>query len=382
MKERLIEILDIAIRYRVSDIHFEMKKTDERQMLRIEMRVKGIMEQLKPKKGDEKLFHYLAYRANLDVSAHGRPQSGAFTEKVNGTSLSLRYHIMPSAVNVSGVLRILDLSTKMTIESLSQDPRVHAWMHHVMSLHDGLVVLSGATGSGKTTSLYTMLESVSGKKIVTLEDPIEIFHEGFMQVQVNEDRNLSYAQGIREFMRQDPDIIMIGEIRDGETAKIAVQASITGHLVVSTLHTNSTAGAIVRLMDMGVENYLLADSVFGVIAQRLVRTLGPECKKERPVSEQDRKDLGVGPFEEVHLYEPCGCEKCGRTGYTGRVGVYEILRVTPRIRELIHNQASADELRRVAIDEGMLTLHHNARQHVLNGVTTLNEMLRITYEND
>lgn len=270
MKERLIEILDIAIRYRVSDIHFEMKKTGERQMLRIEMRVKGIMEQLKPKNGDEKLFHYLAYRANLDVSAHGRPQSGAFTEKVNGTSLSLRYHIMPSAVNVSGVLRILDLSTKMTIESLSQDPRVHAWMHHVMSLHDGLVVLSGATGSGKTTSLYTMLESVSGKKIVTLEDPIEIFHEGFMQVQVNEDRNLSYAQGIREFMRQDPDIIMIGEIRDEQAASMAVRSALTGHLVVTSIHAPDTKTALYRLMDLGVKEYHLKDVVRGISCQKLI----------------------------------------------------------------------------------------------------------------
>ena len=214
MKERLLEILDVAIRYKVSDIHFEMKKTETTQLLTIEMRVAGILEQLRPKKGDEKLFHYLAYRANLDVSAQGKPQSGAFVEKVRGTPISLRYHIMPSAMNVSGVLRILDLSTKLTIEDLSEDVRVHQWMHRVMSLHDGMIVLSGATGSGKTTSLYTMLESVKGKKIVTLEDPIEVFHEGFMQVQVNEDRHLSYAEGIREFMRQDPDIIMIGEIRD------------------------------------------------------------------------------------------------------------------------------------------------------------------------
>lgn len=270
MKERLIEILEVAIHYRVSDIHFERKNVDEKQTLRIEMRVSGVMEQLKPKPGDEKLFHYLAYRANLDVSAHGRPQSGAFRETVNGNAVSLRYHIMPSAVNVSGVLRILDLSVKMTIESLSHDTRVHTWMKQVMSLHDGLVVLSGATGSGKTTSLYTMLESVSGKKIVTLEDPIEIYHEGFMQVQVNADRHLSYAEGIREFMRQDPDIIMIGEIRDEEAAAMAVRSALTGHLVVTSIHAPDTKTALYRLMDLGVKEYHLKDVVRGISCQKLI----------------------------------------------------------------------------------------------------------------
>ena len=270
MKERLLEILDVAIRYKVSDIHFEMKKTETTQLLTIEMRVAGIMEQLRPKKGDEKLFHYLAYRANLDVSAQGKPQSGAFVEKVRGTPISLRYHIMPSAMNVSGVLRILDLSTKLTIEDLSEDVRVHQWMHRVMSLHDGMIVLSGATGSGKTTSLYTMLESVKGKKIVTLEDPIEVFHEDFMQVQVNEDRHLSHAEVIREFMRQDPDIIMIGEIRDEEAATMAVRSALTGHLVVTSIHAPDCKTALYRLMDLGVKEYHLKDVIKGISCQKLV----------------------------------------------------------------------------------------------------------------
>ena len=270
MKERLIEILSIAVRYRISDIHFEMKKTEGKHIMKIEMRVNGVMEQLHPKTGDEKLFHYLAYRANLDVSAASRPQSGAFEEKINGRTLSLRYHIMPSAVNTSGVLRILDHSSRMTVASLSEDPRVHQWMKHVMNLHDGLVVLSGATGSGKTTSLYTMLESVSGRKIVTLEDPIEVFHEGFMQVQVNEDRHLSYAQGIREFMRQDPDIIMIGEIRDEEAAAMAVRSALTGHLVLTSIHAQDARTALYRLMDLGVKEYHLKDVVRGISCQKLV----------------------------------------------------------------------------------------------------------------
>ena len=372
-----------AARQKASDIHIEALE----RAVRVRFRIDGVL--YERFRYDIEMLPAIIARikiiGGMDISEKRKPQDGRITLNVDHNEFDIRVSILPTVYGEKCVMRLAQKNAlardKSELGLTGSDVQT---FDELLKNPNGILLVTGPTGSGKTTTLYTVLHELNTEdvNIITVEDPVEANINGINQVQVNPKADLTFANALRSILRQDPDIIMIGEIRDGETAKIAVQASITGHLVVSTLHTNSTAGAIVRLMDMGVENYLLADSVFGVIAQRLVRTLCPECKKERPVSEQDRKDLGVGPFEEVHLYEPCGCDKCGRTGYTGRVGVYEILRVTPRIRELIHNQASADELRRVAIDEGMLTLHHNARQHVLNGVTTLNEMLRITYEND
>ena len=216
--------------------------------------------------------------------------------------------------------------------------------------------------------------------IVTVEDPVEANIPGINQVQVNPKADLTFASALRAILRQDPDIIMIGEIRDGETASTAIQASITGHLVVSTLHTNSTANTITRLLDMGTESYLIADAVTGVIAQRLVRRLCPFCKEEYYASEEEKEELGLPVDEPYTLYKPCGCPKCGETGYYDRIGVYEIMEMSPKMRRLIARQASTSEIQNLALEEGMQTLRMSAGRLVREGVTAYTEMLRIAME--
>ncbi|MGM9941110.1 MAG: ATPase, T2SS/T4P/T4SS family [Bulleidia sp.] len=270
MKDRLIEILRAARQYHVSDIHFDMKIVSHREIMEIHMRVNDRIEQLIPREGDERLLRYLAYRADLDVSDAGSPQSGSFSESVDDAVLSLRYSIMSSRFNRSGVLRILDHNDDLTIDDLSQEERVRHWMRQCMSLHEGLIVLSGPTGSGKTTSLYTMLGSVQGKQIFTLEDPIEVLHKSYVQIQINPEANLTYAKGIAQLMRHDPDIIMIGEIRDEEAAVMAVRSALTGHLVITSIHAQDCRTAIDRLLDLGVKKYQLQDVLKGLSSQRLV----------------------------------------------------------------------------------------------------------------
>lgn len=372
-----------AARQHASDIHIEALE----RAVRVRFRIDGVL--YEKFRYDIEMLPAIIARikiiGGMDISEKRKPQDGRITMTVDHNEFDIRVSMLPTVYGEKCVMRLAQKNALNRDKSeLGLTGKDVETFDELLKNPNGILLVTGPTGSGKTTTLYTVLHELNTEdvNIITVEDPVEANLNGINQVQVNVKADLTFANALRSILRQDPDIIMIGEIRDGETAKIAVQASITGHLVVSTLHTNSTAGAIVRLMDMGVENYLLADSIFGVIAQRLVRSLCPECRKERKVTEQDYKDLGVNPWEEIHLYEPCGCEKCGRTGYIGRTGVYEILRVTPRIKELIHNQASADEIRRVAVDEGMMTLHHNAKKLVLDGVTTLNEMLRITYENE
>ena len=245
----------------------------------------------------------------------------------------------------------------------------------------GLILVTGPTGSGKSTTLYTALSSLNSEEvnIITVEDPVEANIDGINQVQVNNKADMTFANALRSILRQDPDIIMIGEIRDSETAEIAVRASITGHLVVSTLHTNSTANSISRLADMGVEPYLIADSLVGIIAQRLVRRLC-ECKKPRLATAEEKEELAVDPSEDIVLYEPCGCKMCDNTGYKGRIGIYEIMTITPKIKSMIARGKSADEIKEQAIEEGMSTLKASAAKYVLDGTTSMSEMVKVTYE--
>lgn len=216
--------------------------------------------------------------------------------------------------------------------------------------------------------------------IITVEDPVEANLDGINQVQVNTKADLTFASALRSILRQDPDIIMIGEIRDTETASIAVQASITGHLVVSTLHTNSAASSITRLEDMGIESYLIADSVIGVIAQRLVRRLCPLCKKPRPATEEEKEFMGVDVGEDVTIYDPCGCPKCENTGYKGRIGVYEIMKMSPALKKIISRRDGADVLKEKAIEEGMRTLRMSGSGYVLDGTTSFAEVVRISFD--
>lgn len=248
----------------------------------------------------------------------------------------------------------------------------------------GIILVTGPTGSGKSTTLYTALSELASDEvnIITVEDPVEANVDNVNQVQVNVKANLTFASALRSILRQDPDIIMIGEIRDGETAEIAVKASITGHLVVSTLHTNSTAASISRLIDMGIEPYLLGDSLVGIIAQRLVRRLCPECKEPYEADEEEKRVLKVPQNEPLKLYKACGCEACGNTGYYGRIGVYEIMPISRKIKKLIASGANADEITAQAVTEGMNTLRMSASNYVKQGLTSFSEMMKITYETD
>lgn len=265
MNERLLEILRIALAYRVSDIHFSLAENGGTV---IEMRVDGKIRQLKSGEKDGRLFHYLMYRANLDVSSVFEPQTGSFEITVDGVRLSLRFAIMSAWQRTSGVLRILNSTSGITINSLCKDETVLGWMKRIPDMKNGLIIFSGPTGSGKTTALYTILDAVKERKIFTLEDPVEVIHENYVQLQVNE-KQMGYAEGIRQLMRHDPDIIMIGEIRDSLAANMAVRSALTGHLVVTSLHSFSCVGAIGRMIELGVERAALRSVLRGVSNQRL-----------------------------------------------------------------------------------------------------------------
>ncbi|MCC8161814.1 MAG: GspE/PulE family protein, partial [Lachnospiraceae bacterium] len=246
----------------------------------------------------------------------------------------------------------------------------------------GIVLVTGPPGSGKPTTLSAALTALNRPEVnvLTIEDPVEANVDGINQLQVNPKAGLTFASALRSILRQDPDIIMVGEIRDDETASVAIQASITGHLVLSTLHTNSTANTITRLLDMGVESYLIADALTGVVAQRLLRRLCPYCKEEYEETEEEKLGLGVPPTENLRLFRPCGCGRCNNTGYHERIGVYEIMEISPAMKRLITRQGTTDEINALAVKEGMSTLMESAGRLVKEGITAYSEMMRLAME--
>jgi type IV pilus assembly protein PilB len=295
----------------------------------------------------------------------------------------IRVSILPTVYGEKVVMR-LAANNALTKEKsqLGFKPYELEQFDYILKNPHGILLVTGPTGSGKSTTLYTALSELNTNEvnIITVEDPVEANIEGINQVQVNPKAELTFATALRSILRQDPDIIMIGEIRDNETASIAVQASITGHFVVSTLHTNSAASSITRLEDMGVESYLIADAVVGVIAQRLVRRLCPDCKKKKLATYEEKKFMDINPDDDVEIYEPCGCTKCDNTGYRGRIGVYEILRMSPSLKKIISNREGADILKEQAIKEGMRTLKISAIEYVLDGTTSFTEAARISFD--
>ena len=288
----------------------------------------------------------------------------------------IRGNVYHQRNNLAASIRLID-SNIPTLSELNMPPVIQK----LAELRGGLVLVTGPTGSGKSTTLYTALSELNKEdvNIITVEDPVEANIEGINQVQTNVKAGLTFASALRSILRQDPDIIMIGEIRDQETASIAVTASITGHLVVSTLHTNSSAASITRLADMGLEYYLIADSVVGVIAQRLVRRLCPTCRKERLANEREKKILGCEGEEEVKIWDPVGCPQCGYNGYRGRIGVYELMPISPRIRNIIASKGTTEQIENAALADGMYTLQMACSKHVKNAVTSINELKRIVY---
>ena len=375
-------IIEQAARLRASDIHIEALENK----VRVRYRIDGALYE----KSSYSVHLLSAIMARLkiiggmDIAEKRKPQDGRITMVIDRNEYDIRVSILPTVFGEKCVMR---LAQKQALtrdkEQLGFSPEELKAFDHILKNPNGILLVTGPTGSGKSTTLYTALSELNREdvNIITVEDPVEANIDGINQVQVNTKAELTFASALRSILRQDPDIIMIGEIRDGETAEIAVQASITGHLVVSTLHTNSAAGTISRLADMGIENYLLADSLIGIIAQRLVRRLCPNCKKDHILTETEKDLMEIDSLEDIHIFEPCGCEMCDHTGYKGRIGIYEIMTVTPAVKRLIAKGAGAEEIKEQAQAEGMHTLRQSAQALVLDGTTSYNEMLRTTFEN-
>lgn len=374
-------LIEQAIRQRASDIHIEALENK----VRVRYRIDGALYERMVY--DNSLLPAISTRikilGGMDISEKRKPQDGRMSIMVDRQDYDIRISSLPT---VHGEKIVMRLSSKLNLTRNKKDlglpPDEMERFNHMLASPFGIILVTGPTGSGKSTTLYTALSELNKEavNIVTVEDPVEADIEGINQVQVNNKVDLNFASALRSILRQDPDIIMIGEIRDRETAAIAVQASITGHLVVSTLHTNNAVGTLNRMADMGVERYLIADSVVGVIAQRLVRKLCNHCKKMRPATSEEKRVLRMNTQEEVNVYEPCGCDFCSHTGYYGRIGVFEIMEVNDEIRDLIAENGTTEELERAARNSGMRTLRDNGISYVLNGTTSVEEMLKASYE--
>lgn len=375
------EMIDQAVRQRASDIHIEPM---ERQV-RIRYRIDGSL--YEKATYSPKLLPAISARikiiGGMDISEKRKPQDGRITQVVDRQEFDIRVSVLPTVYGEKIVMRLTSKNALTREKSqLGFKPVELKQFDHILQNPHGILLVTGPTGSGKSTTLYTALSELNKEdvNIITVEDPVEANIDGINQVHVNPKANLTFASALRSILRQDPDIIMIGEIRDTETAAIAVQASITGHLVVSTLHTNSAAGTVTRLEDMGIEPYLIADSVIGIIAQRLVRRLCPNCKKEKLATADEKELLNVPANEDVKIYEPCGCEKCDHTGFKGRIGVYEILEMSPKLKTIISKNGGAEEIKEQALKEGMRTLRMSATEYVLDGTTSVNEMMKVSFD--
>ena len=375
-------LLEQAARQRASDIHIEALQ----ESLRVRFRIDGVM-YTRHKYSNELSSAVLArvkILSGMDISEKRKPQDGRMTYFVDGREYDIRVSVLPTTYGEKCVMRLAlkkSLSRNKSTLGLNEDDMLK--FDHIMSYPNGIVLVTGPTGSGKSTTLYTVLSEKNKEEvnIVTVEDPVEANIDGVNQVQVNPKADLTFASALRSILRQDPDIIMIGEIRDVETAMIAIQASITGHLVVSTVHTNSAANTVTRLLDMGVDSYLIADSVVGIIAQRLVRRLCPSCKRMRKAEAYELEFMGKDPSIPTNIWEPCGCQSCNGTGYYGRIGVYEIMELTPEVKRLINKRATAEEIKQQALKDGMQTLRMNASKLVLSGITSFPEILSVSYDN-
>ena len=375
------QIIEGGVRQRASDIHIEALENSVRVRYRIDGALKQVMSY------DLSILAGITARikiiGGMDIAEKRKPQDGRITIMVDRREFDVRVSILPTVFGEKTVMRLTskDGLTKPK-SALGFDAEQEKVFDNILSNPHGIILVTGPTGSGKSTTLYTSLSELNTEdvNIITVEDPVEANINGINQVQVNNKADMTFAAALRSILRQDPDIIMIGEIRDGETAGIAVQAAITGHLVVSTLHTNSAASTITRLIDMGIESYIAGDAVVGVIAQRLVRRLCTTCKQPRLVEDEERVQLGIPADEEdVIIYEPQGCPLCNDTGYAGRIGVYEMMPVSRELQAVIASGATADVIEKQALKEGMLTLKMGVAKHVLDGITSIAEMNKIVH---
>lgn len=368
-------ILAEAIRANASDVHIEPYENQ----LRIRFRVDGVLSTLfTPKLAlANMLVSRIKVMAKLDIAEKRLPQDGRIALKLGGRAVDLRVSTIPSSFGERVVLRLLDKSAdRLDLVDLGLPDNLQVGVQSLLAKAHGIFLVTGPTGSGKTTTLYAGLTRLNDaeRNIMTIEDPVEYNIDGINQTPVNVKADMTFAKGLRAILRQDPDVIMIGEIRDAETAEIAVQASLTGHLVLSTLHTNTAVGAVTRLRDMGVEPFLLASSLVGVLAQRLVRRLCPHCKTAHQADASECDILGV---PSAQIYQPCGCEHCQQTGYQGRMGLYELMIVDDRVRKLIHSDASEEDIEQ-HLRLSAPSLRQSGMQVVLDGKTSLEEVLRVS----
>lgn len=367
-----------AVRLNASDIHLEPYD----KALRLRFRIDGDLQEIMSiaKSAHQAIISRIKILGRMDIAEKRIPQDGRIEMVIDDCDIDMRISILPTVYGEKVVIRLLDRSNfSFSKEQLGFTEDNLKRFDEIIRHPYGIILVTGPTGSGKTTTLYTALKELNDIKrnIITIEDPVEYRLEGINQVQVSNKAGLTFASGLKAILRQDPDIVMVGEIRDGETAQIAVRAAITGHLVLSTMHTNDTASTVTRLTDMGIEPYLVSSSVVGVVAQRLIKKICPHCKESYYPTSVDKKILDIK--EDILLYRGKGCNNCNHTGYQGRQAVQEIMPIDGTIRLLIDERASIDKIRKAAIEQGMTSLKENCKQLMLDGLTTIDELARIAY---
>lgn len=375
------EIILEAVRERASDIHLE----PEEKNVPVRFRIDGLLHKARvlSKNLELAIVSRIKIMANLDIAERRIPQDGSFTVTVENRPIDLRVSTFPMAFGEKVVMRVLDREKFLLgLEQLGFLPQTLKVFNSLIKRPHGIILITGPTSSGKTTTLYAVLNAIKSveKNIITIEDPIECTIPTVKQSQINPKAGLTFAQGLRSFLRQDPDIIMVGEIRDDETAEIAVRASLTGHLVFSTLHTNDAPGALTRLIDMGVAPYLISSGIIGVLAQRLVRKMCPQCRESYSEDRETLTKFGLAGGNGLKLYRGKGCEYCGGTGYYGRVGIFELLTMNDKIKELVMSQTPTNILKEAARVAGMKTLREDGLEKIRQGITTVAEIMRVSTE--
>lgn len=376
-------MIEEAIFSKTSDIHIEPMEKCLRIRFRIDGKLQIYMEtspELIPS-----VTSRIKFIGNMNIAEKRIPQDGRINYRVGGKDIDFRISVLPSVYGEKIVMRITtSLGMELKKENIGFLPENLEKFNHLVKSNRGIILVTGATGSGKSTTLYTALNEVKSEdiNIITVEDPVEMMQTGITQVQTNEKAGLTFASALRSILRQDPDIIMIGEIRDSETAGIAVQAAITGHLVLSTLHTYDAPSSVARLVDMGIEPYMVSSALLGIIAQKLARRLCVDCKEAYSPDLNERLALNIDRDEEITLYRKCGCDKCNKKGYKGRIAVHEVMMLTTTLKRAITEGKSTDEVRDLAIKEGMIPMKENVRIDVLKGLTSFEEYIDMTINND